>query len=44
MANATGALQAAVSATNEIPIVGTSVTDYGTALNIKTGTELPVQM
>ena len=35
MANATGALQAAVSATNEIPIVGTSVTDYGTALNIK---------
>lgn len=40
MANATGSLQAAVSATNEIPIVGTSVTDYGTALNIKdwTGT------
>ena len=35
MANATGALQAAVSATNELPIVGTSVTDYGTALNIK---------
>ena len=35
MANATGALQAAVSATNEIPIVGTSVTDYGTALNMK---------
>ena len=35
MANATGALQAAVSATYEIPIVGTSVTDYGTALNIK---------
>lgn len=35
MANATGSLQAAVSATNEIPIVGTSVTDYGTALNIK---------
>lgn len=35
LANATGSLQAAVSATNEIPIVGTSVTDYGTALNIK---------
>lgn len=35
MANATGALQAASQATAEIPIVGTSVTDYGTALNIK---------
>ena len=32
MANATPALQAAVSATTEIPILGTSVTDYGTAL------------
>lgn len=35
MANATGALQAAVAATNTIPILGTSVTDYATALNIK---------
>ena len=34
MANATPALQAAVTATNEIPILGTSVTDYGTALDI----------
>lgn len=34
MANATGALQAAVSATNSIPILGTSVTDYPTALNL----------
>ncbi len=32
MANATPALQAAVSATSTIPIVGTSVTDYATAL------------
>ena len=32
MANATPALQAAVSATTTIPILGTSVTDYGTAL------------
>lgn len=35
MANATGALQAATQATADIPILGTSVTDYGTALNIK---------
>ena len=34
MANATPALQAAVSATNQIPILGTSITDYGTALGI----------
>lgn len=34
MANATPALQAAVSATADIPIVATSVTDYGTALDI----------
>ncbi len=34
MANATGALQAAVSATDSIPIVATSVTDYATALQI----------
>ena len=32
MANATPALQAAVAATNTIPILGTSVTDYATAL------------
>ncbi len=40
MANATPALQAAVSATSDIPILGTSVTDYGTALNMEnfTGT------
>lgn len=34
MANATPALQAAMSATGSIPILGTSVTDYGTALGI----------
>lgn len=34
MANATPALQAAVAATNTIPILGTSVTDYATALDI----------
>ncbi|MBQ9031879.1 MAG: ABC transporter substrate-binding protein [Parasporobacterium sp.] len=34
MANATPALQAAASATSTIPILGTSVTDYGTALNL----------
>ncbi|MBQ3404550.1 MAG: ABC transporter substrate-binding protein [Oscillospiraceae bacterium] len=34
LANATPALQAAASATNEIPIIGTSITDYGTALDI----------
>ncbi len=32
LANATPALQAAVSATDEVPIVGTSITDYATAL------------
>ncbi len=32
LANATSALQAAVSATSEIPILGTSVTDYAVAL------------
>lgn len=35
MANATGALQSASSATNSIPIVATSITDYATALNIE---------
>lgn len=34
MANATPALQAAVAATDTIPILGTSVTEYGVALNI----------
>lgn len=32
MANSTAALQAAVSATSDIPVLGTSITDYGTAL------------
>jgi putative ABC transport system substrate-binding protein len=35
MANATPALQAAVASTTTIPIVGTSVTDYATALAMK---------
>jgi len=34
MANATPALQAAAAGTNEIPILGTSVTEYGVALDI----------
>jgi len=34
MANATPALQAAQAATGDIPILGTSVTDYATALDI----------
>ena len=34
MANATPALQAAVAATADIPILGTSVTEYGVALDI----------
>ena len=34
LANATAPLQAAASATSDIPILGTSVTDYATALNI----------
>ena len=40
MANATPALQAAAAATADIPILGTSVTEYGVALNIEdfTGT------
>ncbi|MCD7731600.1 MAG: ABC transporter substrate-binding protein [Oscillospiraceae bacterium] len=45
LANATGALQAAAAATNTIPIIGTSITDYATALDIdewtgKTGTNI----
>ena len=35
MANATPALQSAAAATADIPILGTSVTEYGVALNIK---------
>ncbi len=35
MANATGALGAAAQATDTIPIVATSITDYATALDIK---------
>ena len=35
MANATPALQAAVASTDQIPILGTSVTEYGAALNIE---------
>ncbi|MBQ6701298.1 MAG: ABC transporter substrate-binding protein [Oscillospiraceae bacterium] len=34
MGNATAALQAAAAATSEIPVVGTSITDYATALEI----------
>lgn len=34
LANATTALQCAAAATDEIPILGTSVTDYATALDI----------
>ena len=34
LANATPALQAAAAGTNEIPILGTSVTEYGVALQI----------
>ena len=35
MANATPALQAAATATADIPILGTSVTEFGVALNIE---------
>lgn len=35
MANATGALQAAANATLDIPILGTSITEYGVALEIE---------
>ena len=40
LANATAPLQAAASATGDIPILGTSITDYASALNISgwTGT------
>ncbi len=35
LGNATGALQAAASATDTIPVLGTSVTEYGVALGIE---------
>lgn len=35
MANATPALQAAANGTDKIPVLGTSVTEYGTALDIE---------
>ena len=40
LANATAALQAAVSATSDVPVLGTAITDYATALEIEdwTGT------
>ena len=34
LANATGALQAAAAATGDIPILGTSITEYGVALSL----------
>ena len=34
LSNGTAALQAAAAGTNEIPILGTSITDYATALEI----------
>ncbi len=40
MANATPALQAAAAATDDIPILGTSVTEYGVALGIDSFTGL----
>lgn len=36
-ANATAALQAAASSTDTIPILGTSITDYGIALDLEEG-------
>ena len=40
MANATPALQAAQAATNEIPILGTSVTEYGVGGNVSGTSDL----
>ena len=40
MANATAALQAAVNGTTTIPVLGTSITEYGVALDIKDFTGL----
>ena len=41
MANATPALQSAAAATADIPILGTSVTEYGVALDIKDFNGIP---
>ena len=35
LANATAALQAAAAATGDIPVLGTSITDYGVALDLE---------
>lgn len=35
LGNATAALQAAYTSTSDIPVLGTSITDYGSALDIK---------
>ena len=35
LANGTASLQAAMSATGDIPVLGTAITDYGTVLNTK---------
>ncbi|MBD5141609.1 MAG: ABC transporter substrate-binding protein [Ruminococcus sp.] len=40
MANATGSLQAASSATSSIPIVGTSITNYATAMGVADWVEM----
>lgn len=40
MANATGSLQAASSATSSIPIVGTSITNYATAMGVNDWAEM----
>ncbi|MCM1328786.1 MAG: ABC transporter substrate-binding protein [Ruminococcus sp.] len=40
MANATGSLQAASSATDSIPIVGTSITNYATAMGVNDWAEM----
>ncbi|MCM1523506.1 MAG: ABC transporter substrate-binding protein [Ruminococcus sp.] len=40
LANATGALQAASSATSDIPIIGTSITNYATAMGVDDWSEM----
>ena len=40
LANATASLQAAAAATNKIPILGTSITDYATALQLSDTSDL----
>lgn len=40
LANATAPLQAAAQATADIPVLGTSITDYATALDISDWTAL----